>query len=221
MKQKFTQTFLGLFFSFCLVTTFSFSQNQNEISVVKQYALQHKDKLKISPKDVESLFETYAYVEKSSGIQHIYATQKLNGLTVTNTNFSLHSIRNFQSDASRLISAAKYKILPVAVGITAKDAVNNVMNSVGYSANRNIDLKQAATGTDKYTIFKRNNSSIWDIPCRLVYYNNERLHTLMPAWEVQMMDAYKTHYWLVYINASTGEMLRKKILLFTVILVEV
>src|SRR5438552_1592773 len=121
MKQKFTQALLGLSFSFCLclITSMSFTQNQNEIIIIKQYALQHKDKLKISAKDVESLFETHSYIEKSSGIQHVYATQKINGLIVTGTNFSLHQFANFQSDASHLISAEKYKIAPVAVSVSA------------------------------------------------------------------------------------------------------
>ncbi len=212
MKQKSTQTLLGLGFLFCLClkTSLSFTQNQSEIVLIKQYVLQHKDKLKISSKDVESLFETYNYIEKGSGIQHIYATQKINGLTITNTNFSLHRIGGFQSDASRLISTEKYKIQPAAIGIAADDAVHRVMDAVAYSANRSFELKQNETGADKYTIFKRNGSSIWDIPCRLVYYNDERLHTLKPAWEVQMMDAYKTHYWLAYIDASNGKLLEKK-----------
>ena len=118
-----------------------------------------------------------------------------------------------QTDASRLIASAKYKLLPVSIGVNAKDAVITLMNAIGYSAAKIIGEKQQATGTDEYTIFKRNNSSAWDIPCRLVYYTNEHLKTLIPVWEIQMMDVYKSHYWLAYVDAAKGiHYLRKKTL---------
>lgn len=43
-----------------------------------------------------------------------------------------------------------------------------------------------------------------------MYFNNARLKTLLPAWEVQMMDVAKKHYWLGYVDAATGILLQKK-----------
>jgi hypothetical protein len=84
------------------------------------------------------------------------------------------------------------------------------MTAIGYAANSRLEVKQAETGEDRYLIFKRGASAIWDIPVRLVYYNNARLRTLTPAWEVQMMDVFKKHYWLAYVDAITGIILEKR-----------
>ncbi|MBV9962589.1 MAG: M36 family metallopeptidase, partial [Parafilimonas sp.] len=213
MKQNYTKAFHKLIILLiCLTQVFlGLSQNnQQAFQALKQYVSSHKQSLGIDEKDAENLFVTYDYVDKSTGIRHIYAAQKLNGLTVINTDFSLHTSGVKQFVANHLISTAKYKANPVAVSINAKDAVFTLMDAIGYNVARTLQMKQQPTGADNYTVYQRNTSSIWDIPCRLVYYKDERLKTLTPAWQIQMMDAYKRHYWLGYINASTGKLIEKK-----------
>lgn len=210
MKNIYSFMLMSCALFFVLIANNSFSQKTPALSVLKNYVAQNKEKLKLSDKDIESLAVTYDYKDANTGIQHIYATQKLNGLTVTGSNFSLHLQDAKQIEANHLVSFAKYKVVPVNVAKSSQEAVNALMDAITYKESRNIQLKQAATGDDRYTIFKRTNSSIWDIPVRLVYYNNERLKTLTPAWEVQMMDVYKQHYWLAYVDAATGIILEKK-----------
>ena len=188
----------------------SYSQNSAVLLTLKQYATAHQARLGISQKDVESLFLTYEYVDKTTHIHHMYATQKLNGLTVAGSNFSLHTIADVQTDASRLVATGKYKINSIVAATSAMDAVMKLMDAINYKASRILEVKQQAQGGDNYTVFKRNSSSLWDIPCRMVYYNDQHAKTLIPAWEVQMMDAYKTHYWVGYIDLATGKVIEKK-----------
>ncbi len=213
MKQCYLTALYRPIILLCLLipSFFSFSQNKPAaLELLKQYAVEHKQSLGIEQNDAANLFVTYDYIDKSTGIQHIYAAQKLNGLTIINTDFSLHTSNNIQLTSSHLIMFAKYKTHPVGATVNAKDAVFTLMDATGYTATRLINIKQQPTGADKYTVFQRNNSSIWDIPCRLVYYKDERLKVLTPAWQIQMMDAYKTHYWLGYVNALTGTLIEKK-----------
>ena len=213
MKQNYTKAFhrliISLFGLMHAVVCFTQS-NQQALQVLKQYVSVHTQSLGITEKDAENLFVTYNYVDKSTGIQHIYAAQKLNGLTIINSDFSLHTLNAKQIVANHLISTAKYKVSSASVSVNAKDAVFTLMDAIGYNVARTLQIKQQSTSADNYTIFQRNSSSIWDIPCRLVYYNDERLKTLIAAWQIQMMDAYKRHYWLGYVNASTGKLIEKK-----------
>ncbi len=211
MKKHFTHLLrLLLCTGVCYITFKASSQDQSFLPELKQYALQRKDQFHIVQKDVESMFVTFSYTDKTTGIQHAYATQKINGLTVTNTSFSLHTLGNAQSATNKLIALSSYKIPSASVTTDAKSAVITLLNAIKYSGTEALTLKQAEKGSDKYTIFSRNNSSIWDVPCRLVYYNDQRLKKLTTAWEIQMMDAYKAHYWLVYIDASTGKIIERK-----------
>lgn len=199
-------SFLSLLF--CI--TDAFSQKTAHLKLLKDFVSSRQQQLGISQKDVESVEMTYEYTDPGSGIQHIYSTQKLNGLTITETNFALHTSGTAQTETNKLIAIGKYKTVPVNVTFSAQNAVIKLMDAIGYTGDKSITVKQAATGSDSYTIFKRNTSTIWDIPARLVYFNNARLKTLLPAWEVQMMDAAKKHYWLAYVDAAAGVILQKK-----------
>src|ERR1041385_4307168 len=79
----------------------TYPQNSSALLTVKQYVQNHKVKLGVTDKDVASLFLTYEYVDKTTGIHHMYATQRINGLTVTGSNFSLHTTGSMQTDANR------------------------------------------------------------------------------------------------------------------------
>jgi hypothetical protein len=122
----------------------------------------------------------------------------------------LHAIADVQTDASRLVATSKYKINSIMPATSAMDAVMKLMDAINYKASRILDVRQQSQGNDNYTVFKRNNSSLWDIPCRMVYYNDQHAKVLTPAWEVQMMDAYKTHYWVGYVDLATGNVIEKK-----------
>ncbi len=196
-----------------LVVQTTFAQQSQALTQIKNYAISHQKQLSISPKDVEGLFVTRDYKDASTGIQHIYSVQKFNGLTVIGSSFSLHVTGAIQTHANRLLSLDKYRTLPVNAAVPATTAIANVMDAIGYTADKKIEVKQAAQGKDQYTVYKRNEFSIWDIPVRLVYYSSEHLRSLVPAWEVQMMDSYKRHYWLAYVDAAPVKCWRKETLI--------
>lgn len=194
---------------FLSASNYSSAQRLNGIDFVSSYVKTNSDKLGLTPNEAENLVLTKAYVDKSTGIHHFYATQTHNGLAITGTSFSVHTVRDKIVDANKLIPVASYKVNPVVVNTTSASAILAVMNEIGYVAEKKFDIKEPAKGTDQVTIYKRNPYPLWDIPTRLVYYNIERLKTLQPAWEVQMMDAYKRHFWLAYVDAASGKILEK------------
>src|SRR5436305_1207151 len=130
MKQNYTKAFHSLIILLfgLMQGALCFAQNnQQALQVLKQYVILHSQSLGIAEKDADNLFVTYVYTDRSTGIQHIYAAQKLNGLTVINSDFSLHTLNAKQIVANHLISATKYKAGSVAVSVNAKDAVFTLM----------------------------------------------------------------------------------------------
>jgi extracellular elastinolytic metalloproteinase len=193
-----------------LFSTHAYSQMQTSLQKLKSYVAQHQGRLGFTPNDISTLAISHEYTDASTGIHHIYASQKINGLTVTNASFSLHAGPQKSVESNQFISTAKVSVKPVSVNVTSSQAIINLMTDINYGGERKFELKQPQQGADQVTIYKRGTSSIWDIPARLVYYNNERLLSLQPAWEVQMMDLYKKHFWLGYVDASTGKVIEKR-----------
>src|ERR1700759_2615893 len=143
MEQNYTKAFHRLVILwFCSAQSFfCFSQNnQQALQVLKQYVSSHKQSLGIDQKDADNLFITYDYVDKSTGINHIYAAQKLNGLTIINSDFSLHTLDAKQIVANHLISTAKYKVSLIAANVNAKDAVFTLMDAIDYHVARSLQF---------------------------------------------------------------------------------
>ncbi len=211
MKKNTTRK-MSIFLSICicLFSLSSFAQDNHSLLQVKDFLQLKKSSVGLTDEDISSLSVKKEFIGAGTGIKHIYAEQKLNGLSITGTNYSLHVLGNKKVDAFGLISLQKYKSKALQTSISAADAVGILMQSIHYPESRTLSIKQAPKGVEKYTIFSRNTTSIWDIPCRMVYYKSDRLRSLIPAWEVQMMDVYKSHYWVAYIDVAKGKILDKK-----------
>ncbi len=186
------------------------AQAQSGLEKIKQFAVENRQRLSLSDEDISSLVVNHEYTDHSTGIQHIYATQKINGLTVVNSSFALHATAKASMETNQLISIKSLNVRPVTTSVSSLQAVQKLMTDVGYTESKNVQVKQPASGTDQVTVYSRTSSSMWDIPTRLVYYGTERSAALLPAWEVQMMDLYKKHYWLAYVDAASGKILEKR-----------
>src|SRR5687768_2516429 len=88
---------LLLFFSLHV----SYSQSSSASGKLKSYVTTNQQKLGVTEVEANNLVVTHEYIDPTTGIQHIYAVQKMNGLTITNTSFGLHTSKNKQVDASR------------------------------------------------------------------------------------------------------------------------
>ncbi len=186
------------------------AQRSTPLEQVRSYVLNHQQQLGVTQTEADNLLVTASYVDASTGIQHIYATQVLHGLVITRSSFSLHKSGSKTVEANRLVSYKSFSISTVNATVSSKDAIVKLFAAVKYIAEGPLEIKKSSTGPDQFTLYKRGENKIWDIPCRLVYYQNEKAKTLTPAWEIQMMDTEKRHYWLGYVNAASGKVIEIK-----------
>ena len=198
------------------VTIFSFllfilihgnAQLVKEQEILKNHL---KNDLLLSEDVVNSVKVSRAYTDPSSGIEHMYAYQTLNGISVTGSYFAMHSSGLKRVDVNQLYKLKEWQAKSITIGVSSKEAVEIILDEINYPESRNFKIKSGPEGTDKKTVYQRNESSIYDIPVRLAYYSQVREKQLIPSWEIQIMDVYKKHYWLYYVDASTGKILSKK-----------
>ncbi len=209
MKTTLHKMFLCAIVLLCTITQSTYAQFADAKKIVQQY-LTTKANDKLDQQTIESINVTRDYVDVTTGIRHIYANQQVNGLTLNESVYGLHLTSSQMFDANNLIPLSKVSILPLSVNITANTAVQTVFSAINYTEPRAVNVKQTAIGTEQKMIFSRNDSKIWDIPVRLVYFENIKTRTLTPTWEVQMMDVYKKFYWQAFVDANTGVLLQKR-----------
>ncbi len=183
------------------------SQNLNASLELNRYLTQQ---LKLSPNLASSVVISKSYYDESAGINHIYAHQEINGITVIGGNFALHTANLKKIDVNQLMDLSKWSVSSNTASFALTNAISKCMDDISYTESKQVTLKTAPAGRDQKTVYSRNESSIWDIPARLVYNVDKNAKKLVLSWEIQMMDVYKKHYWVFYVNAATGAIIQKQ-----------
>ena len=200
---------LKLLLILCLYLTYSEGYSQDELGRVRSYLQSRQAVLQLAPEDFAELAITSSYKEKTSAIHRIYAQQKLAGIDIIGGSFSLHNNENtgYTTGTSNLIPLHKYQKDAAFPLRTPAFAATKSLEHVNAPAA--IQEKLATSGADKKTVFKRGDVSLWDVPVRLVYLADDKANKLRLAWEVQVYEYQKKHYWVVYVDDQSGKVLKK------------
>jgi len=202
---------LKCFLSACLLLCAGLSNGQtNDLSTVKTYLENHKNNLQIVAQDYQDVVITKSFTEAETGIKRIYTQQKLNGIDVEGGSFALHINTRSQKEVgtNNLLPLHKFQ----------KDGFSPIRNAEAIARQALYELKVTATTlqlkekfntADRKTIFKRSEVSLWDVPVKLVYLADEKAGKLRLAWQAQVYETGKQHYWVMYFDDQTGKLLRK------------
>ena len=207
MKDNYTlKNIISILFLLFSLQNLSAQNTEGRFLIQQSISSQFKS---IDAQTLESVIVTRDYVDATTNIRHVYAVQKLNGIIVPEGAFSVHKKNNLTQATNDLVELNKFNIKPLSIAVTAEIAIQNLFDNINYTESRLLKIKTVAKGQDLNTVFSRNESKIWDIPCRLIYYLDKKTKSLVPAWEVQMMDVYKKHYWQAIFDASSGKLYEK------------
>ena len=103
---------------------------------------------------MQNLAINHEYVDVSTGIEHIYATQKIGGLSVSGSNLSLHTKGVRVIESNNLILIASHSVKPINASVTSLQATQALFNDITISLTITPSLKQAVKGTDHVNITK-------------------------------------------------------------------
>jgi Zn-dependent metalloprotease len=112
----------GILLSWSLIPFSTSAQSEAAQQKLDTYFNKHASKLKVETSDVSEMFITKSYVDKSTGIEHIYAQQRIHGIDVIGGVFSLHSSEKAAKEfaASNLVSKAGLAISGPSAAFTAE-----------------------------------------------------------------------------------------------------
>ena len=103
---------------------------------------------------MQNLIVRLDYVDASTGIEHIYATRKISGLSVPGSNLSLHTKGARVIESNNSIPTASYSVKPINASITSLQAIQALLNDITIILTITLSLKQAVKGTDHVNITK-------------------------------------------------------------------
>lgn len=177
---------------------------------LQTFLKQNQARYNLNPGDYKELVITRDYNEKNSGINRIYAQQKINGIDVQGGIVSIHTntTTGVQVGTSNLLALHNYIVDAPLPALQPDAAVRKALASVEIEVNA-LSMKTGETSTDFKTIFKRNDQALWDVPARLVYLPNDKLNKLQLVWEVQVYEFGRQHYWVIHIDDKTGKVVKK------------
>ncbi|MES2773454.1 MAG: M36 family metallopeptidase [Bacteroidota bacterium] len=187
-----------------------FYNNLSGENAVRQYFTAHKTRFNASDRELTELKLTNENFDRTIGLRHIYVQQKFNQLDVVNAVASLH----LKNDGTPAHAVYQFLKLPASLGsftsITPQEAVLKAMEEAKMVFTGNLELRQPTDGSvEQKTVFKAAGTS-WDIPVRKAYVLDNSTNSVVLCWEVQLYLRDQQHYWIMYVNGTTGKIAYKQ-----------
>lgn len=173
------------------------------------YFQKNAARLGLQPADYSGLFVTSSHTDPATGIEHIYAQQRINGIDVIGGHFALHASTKAgkEYEANNLVRTDNLTVASAAPAVSSEAAVRAILKEAKHPDNIPLTVKE---NSGNKLVYGRNDNPAFNIPVRKAYLPNAKERKLQLAWEVQVFDAKDRHYWIMYIDAATGRLIRKR-----------
>lgn len=218
-KSTFNTQISRLWMAVVLIIGFSssslFAQNSQTINEVQQLLNTQTERLGLVPSDWSEIAITDQYTDRRNGVTHIYVQQKHEGIDLIDGTIGIHLsedgevahlTNHFFPQKSQLIRTPNQ-------AVTAQKAVTRACEHLDIPIQK-LRILENKGGKAQEVLFAKGEMSYYDIPARLVY-QPLRDGTLALAWNVEIYTADKKHYWVLKVDAATGEILDQRDLVIT------
>ncbi len=188
------------------ISSLCFSQDAMERTAKNQISKFQQD-FGLTNLDVANPILTDSYKSESSGVTNFFYRQQVDGIEIENANINIHIDRNGKVVFARntFVRTAKAMIKNAGKGMSAKQAVQIAATDLSLSLkNLSIEKRQK-----NLTLFSKSGIASEPIRAHQLYYNNGK-KDLRLVWKVGIYTADYQHNWQVYIDAVSGEIIRKK-----------
>lgn len=174
--------------------------SQNHEALIQNYLTDHSADLKLSTTDIKNWKVTSFHTAEKTGITHVYIRQTIDDLPISNATatFAIQDETVFLT-GNRLVTNTQNTTTQKAK-ITALESIESactILNIPDFEAPKLIE------GTDTKMTYDKSNLSFEDIPVELVYTATE--DGIKLAWEVGIAMKSADHWWILRIDAMTGE----------------
>lgn len=183
---------------------------QNFSNTIAQQLNDLVEKKKLLKQDSEWRI-TSESLSRTSGIQHIYFRQSLNGLDVYGTESSVHISREGKliSQNNHFVKNTAQKLVGTTTPtLSAAQAVHAAANRLNYRISEPLQTITPNRGVSSETLLSDGGISKRPIPAKLMYALAES-GELVLAWDISIESISETNWWSLRIDATTGAIVNK------------
>ena len=203
MKKVTRSLFLAVL---CAFSTSMVAQNFSE--PINNQLSHYVEQNELLPQDLNWQI-TSEHISKTSGIQHIYYRQVLDGIEIYGTESSIHLLSNGEviSKNSKFVkNTTAMRVGSASPALSAIQAVQAAAGQLNYTMSESLTVLEGARGVDQKTLLSDGGMSLSPIPARLMYsisQNNE----LILAWDISIEEKGQTEWLNLRVDAATGAIL--------------
>jgi len=208
-KLKFTTMKHLLHLLFCLIVLpmmVTAQNNKNPESLISRF-LNNEQLLNKSAGNIEFEIVSSSY-EKATQIGKVQALQNINGVTIHDAIVTMAYNKDGKTFGTSTFTSTKPNVTsPIvakskAIALAAK--YHDLQTPKKLLVSKNSQLK------DEHTIYEGGTLYSADPEVRLVYLQNDTKDQLTLTWQTQLYTRDMQHYFVDYIDATTGEVLRSE-----------
>jgi hypothetical protein len=205
MKKNIPRILLILF-----IPWIGFSQTNKDVSA--ETLIQEHLSISANKSELQSISYEISrdFLEPDTKIRRIYVQQQVKGITVKGAVLNL----NYAVNGKKAIvdSFKKINVNTSSPSINAESALRNAMlNLDDFNANSALVKKDVSNNPQQEITFEKGNIAADDFKARLIYLsdktNSDKVNL---TWETQLYTKDRQNYWLVYVDATNGEIISKQ-----------
>jgi len=153
---------------------------------------------------------TAQHTSSTSGVQHIYFSQAINGLRVNGTESSIHLFngKKIKYNENLLLGEnlkVKGSTSPV---VSSKQAILSVAQQMGYKVISELNQIESKNSINQETTFTSAGISEREITAKLVYQISDS--KLVLAWEFSIEEVNSSDWWNFQVDASNSQIISKQ-----------
>lgn len=184
------------------------AQSGDPFDIAINHIEQNLNGLALQSADLNDYLITDQYTSKRSGTTHIYLQQRVAGIEVTtgrmNTNIAADgSVMNLHSSFIGNAAAATNIDTPT---LSAVDAVSVAVAELGLTVDEPLRVINSSRAANQETLISDGGIARNPIPAKLMYHPTHS-GDLRLAWEMEIFERAAQHYWIMLIDATTGDLL--------------
>lgn len=180
------------------------------LDIALDYLRANTAEYNLTAEDVADIIVTSSHTSKHNGVTHIYTRQRVAGLEINTavTNFNIARDGSVINVGNRYLNDVANKINTTTPTINAATAIQFAAAQLGLPLNEPLVVEESVGGTAQEAVFSSAGISLDPIPVKLMYqpdlYGNLRL-----AWEMVIYELDAYHWWHLWVDAETGNILYK------------
>jgi extracellular elastinolytic metalloproteinase len=149
-------------------------------------------------------------ISATSGVNHIYYRQVVNGYEVYGTESAVHTLADgtILTANNRFLKATSSRAASASPSLTAIQAVEAAAAQLGYSITEALSVVSTKSEKNQASIITDGGISLSEIPASLVYQANET-GELVLAWDLSIQEVAGANWWSVRVDASSGAIVDK------------